>query len=97
MATKSKLEQAVEKQIENLNDAQREIVKSQFAVFKKNRERLASIDAKLDAINARPASSVEEVRRKQSERSTLAYEHNQLSIANSKIAAELFNFLTEQP
>ena len=96
MATKSKLEQAVERQSESLNDAQRELVRSQFAIYKKNKERLAWIESRLDAVNSRPAASLEEVRRKQAERSTLAYEHNQLSTANSRIASELIDFFKEQ-
>lgn len=96
MATKSKLEQAVEKQAETLNEAQRRIVSDQLSIYKKNKDRITWIEARLKAVNARPAASLEEVRSKQAERSTLTYEHTQLSIANSKIASELFGFMKEQ-
>lgn len=95
MATKSKLEQAVERQIENLNDAQRELVKSQLSVYKRNSARLAQVEAELNAWNSRRAVTTEEVRVKQSQRATLSHEINQLSTANSRIAAELFDFLKE--
>lgn len=93
--TKSKLEQAVEKQAEKLNDAQRELVRSQLSVYKRNNARLAQVESELNAWNARQAVTTEEVRLKQSQRATLSHEINQLSTANSKIAAELFEFLKE--
>ena len=95
MATKSKLEQAVEKRAASLNEAQREIVLSQLSVYKQNSARLAKISDELVAVNARTTVTRDEVRMKQSDRASLAYEQNQLSIANSKIAFDLFNFMEE--
>jgi len=93
--TKSKLEQAVESRVRNLNDAQRELALSQFSAYKKNRARLADIESQLDVLDARAPSSVEEVRFRQSQRSALAYEKAHLLTANSRIAAELFRFMEE--
>ena len=91
--TKSKLELAVEQHAESLNAAQRELVMSQFATYKRNRAQMADIDSKLKMVNAMTTTTREELRAKQSERSTLSYEYNQLATANSKIAAELFRQL----
>lgn len=93
MATKSKLEQAVEKQASSLNDAQRELVMSQFSVYKRNKARLAEIDAKLSLMGSKAISNIDELRFSQTQRSSLAYEKNQLETANSQIATELFNYL----
>lgn len=95
MATKSKLEQAVEKRAEELNDAQREIVKSQLSVYRRNCAMLAKAESELNAWNAMPTTTREEVRIKQSQRATLSHEINQLSTANSRIAAELFELVKE--
>lgn len=95
MATKSKLEQAVEKRAASLNEAQRELVLSQLAVYKRNNARLAQVESELNAWNSRKCVTTEEVRVKQSQRATLSHEINQLSTANSKIAAELFDFMKE--
>lgn len=95
MATKSKLEQAVERQAENLNDAQRELVMSQLSVYKKNLSRLSRIESELAAVNAVQPTTREEVRAKQAQRASLTYEHGQLTTSNSRIAAELFEFMKE--
>jgi len=95
MATKSKLEQAVEARASSLNEAQRELVMSQLAVYKKNIARLTFIESEIDTINSIPTASREEVRSKQAYRASLSYEHNQLTTANSKIAADLFEFMKE--
>jgi len=96
MATKSKLEQAVEQRAADLNDAQRELVMSQFSVYKKNAARISQINDQLDAVNARTVTTRDEVREKQAFRASLTYEQTQLTTANSKIAAELFVFLKEE-
>lgn len=95
MATKSKLEQAVESNAANLNAAQRELVMSQFSVYKQNAARIAQISMQLETLNTEQATTLQEVREKQSARASLAYEHGQLSTANSKIATELFGLLKE--
>ena len=96
MATKSKLEQAVEEQIASLNGAQRELVMFQLSVYKRNNARLSQIESELAAVNARRTETREDVRMKQAERSALTYEHGQLSTANSRIAGELFDFLGDR-
>lgn len=94
MATKSKLEQAVDSRAENLNDAQREIVLSQFSIYKSNKQRINEIDSQMAMLEPHNAHSVNEVQFRQSQRTALAYERNQLATANSRIATELFTLLS---
>jgi hypothetical protein len=94
MSTKSKLEQAVENQIANLNDAQRELVLSQFSIYKQNKAAIAEIDSKLPLLEPKYAHSIDEVKMQQTQRMSLTYERNQLATANSKIATELFALLS---
>ena len=96
MATKTRLEKAVEQQVSKLNDAQKELALSQLGIYKQNSARIADIDAKLDAINATSAPTMDSFRYKQSQRTTLAYERSQLAMANSKIASDLFDFLEDK-
>ena len=96
MATKSKLEQAVEQRAASLDDAQREIVLSQLSVYKHNRQRISDIKDRLVAIDAAGASTLEEGRFKQTQRASLAYEKNQLETANSQIASDLFGMMKEE-
>ena len=95
MATKTKLVQAVEKQAEKLNDAQKELVKAQLSTYKRNSDRLAQIESQLRSMDVGTAASRDEAGYRQSQRASLAYEHSQLLTANSKIAADLFDFLEE--
>ena len=95
MATKTNLEQAVRNQADNLNPAQREIVLSQFGIYKQNKARLVEIRTQLDIINAKPPATMEEVKFIQSQRASLVYEQNQLTTANCRIASDLFNQLKE--
>lgn len=96
MATKSKLEQAVERQIGGLNDAQKELVRSQLSVYRRNDARLAQIESEQKAASASQAATREAARERQAKRASLAYEHGQLSTANARIAAELFEFLGDR-
>ena len=96
MATKSKLEQAVDKRAAMLGDAQRELVLSQFSVYKQNKQRLADIKDRMVSIDSVGTATLEEVRFKQAQRASLAYEKNQIETANSKIAADLFELLKEE-
>ena len=96
MATKTKLEQAVEEQASSLNDARRELVLSQFSIYKRNRARMFEIESSLKMISARQTSTGDEVKVKHAERSSLSYEYNQLATANSRIASELFDLLGER-
>jgi len=90
---KSKLEQAVEARAGALNDAQRELVLSQFSTYKRNKARMAEIESKLKMLDSKDTVTRDELRMKQAERSTLTYELNQLATANSRISAELFEQL----
>ena len=92
---KSKLELAIERHVDVLNDAQRELVLSQFSIYKQNKARLADIKSEMDRADSRQATTLDEVRAKQTTRSTLSYEYNQLATANSRIASDLFKFLEE--
>lgn len=94
--SKSKLEIAVEKHAGRLGDAQRELVKSQFSIYKQNKARLAEIKDRLKTVDAMQTVTLDEVRAKQAQRSSLSYEYNQIATANSRIAAELFDFLEER-
>lgn len=96
MATKSKLEAAIEAHASSLNDAQGEIVRSQFSVYKANNARMDELSSQLAAINSGHAATREEVRAKQADRASVSYEYNQLATANSRIAAELFDLLGER-
>lgn len=95
MATKTNLEQAIRKQANNLNDAQREIVLSQFGVFKQNKERLSEIKSQLAMLGKKPPATLDEVKFIQSQRAALVYEQNQLTTANNQIASSLFEQLEE--
>ena len=94
--TKTNLEQAVRKQADSFNDAQREIVLSQFAVYMQNKGRLAEIKSQLVMLGSKPPATLDEVKFVQSQRAALVYEQNQLSTANSRIASDLFNQLKEE-
>lgn len=96
MATKSKLEKAIDEQADKLNHAQAELVRSQYETYMRNKRRMAELDQMLKAANANRAVTREEIRALQAERSTIAYEYNQLSTANSRIQAELFNQLSDE-
>lgn len=93
MATKSKLEQAVEKKAASFDDAQREIALSQLSSFKQNKQRIADLKSQISVIDATKTNTVDEVRLKQSQRASIAFEKGQLEVANSKIAADLFNMM----
>ena len=86
MATKSKLEKAVEDRVSSLNEAQRELVLSQLSDFKRNKGRIAEIEDALVTSGRHPSA----------ERSMLATERAQLVTANNEIAAKLFNQLKDE-
>ena len=83
MATKTKLEKAIEKGASELNDAQREIVLSQFSEYKKNKARILEIETTLRTSGRDPSV----------QRSMLATERTQLISTNSEIADRLFKQL----
>ena len=96
MATKTKLEKAIEAQVDSLSAAQRELVLSQFSIYKRNRTRLTELDSALKAISLMKTTTLEELRCKQAERSALTYEYSQLATTNSRISRELFEFLEQR-
>ncbi len=90
LATKSKLEQAVEKQASCLNDAQRHLVMSQFSDYKENKARISEIDDRIEMMDVQVLANPELEKLKLAQRSTLVSERNQLKEANAAIAAKLF-------
>lgn len=93
MATKSKLETAVEKHAGRLNDARRELVLSQFSVYKRNRARILQIEETLGLMDAQPVSGPDGARVHLAQRTALASERNGLVEANNAIASSLFSQL----
>lgn len=83
VATKTKLERAVEERASELPDAQREIVLAQFAVYKANRLRIAEIDDALKLSGRDPGDA----------RSRLCTERSQLTMTNTEIMSKLFDQL----
>lgn len=92
MATKSKLERAVEQQASNLNPAQKELVMSQFSTYKWNKSRIECIEDSLRVIDSTHLDK-EKADMLLGKRDSLVSERNQLSIANSNISAKLFEQL----
>ena len=93
VATKSKLEQAVEKQAANLNDAQRALLLSQFDTYKQNKARLAEIDDHIGMLDVQNLASHDNEKIRLARRATLVSEKSQLQAANSTISANLFDQL----
>ena len=69
-----------------MDPAQRELMLSQFALYKKNRIRIREIEDRQAAMAASPVSD-------KSERAALSIEHNQLSMANSRIFRDIYELL----
>lgn len=90
LATKSKLEQAVEKQASCLNNAQRHLVMSQFSDYKDNKARISEIDDRLGMMDVQILANPEQEKLKLAQRSNLISERSQLKEANASIAAKLF-------
>jgi len=96
MATKSKLEQAVEKQASDLNEAQKELVKSQFSEFKRNKARIMQIDDILESPVAAQESDGDKAKLQIAKRMALTSERSQLVTTNNEIASTLFNQLRDE-
>lgn len=90
MATKSKLEQAVERQASCLNDAQREIVLAQFSTYKRNKSRISQIEDAIAIADMQPSLMPEKAQVHLAHRASLVSERSQLVEANNEIAAKLF-------
>ena len=95
MATKSKLEQAVERQASKLNDAQRELLLSQFSVYKRNNARISEIEDALGFKGVRFGDG-RETAAFLAQRAALATERSQLVSANNEIASRLFTQLKDE-
>ena len=95
MATKSKLERAIEERISGFNDAQRELVLSLFAAYKKNKARLLQIEDELSKCNMQASLQPEKVQLVQ--RASLVSEKSMLIETNSTIASRLFDLLKDEP
>ena len=95
MATKSKLEQAVEKQASDLNEAQKELVKSQFSEYKKNKDRIMQIDDLLGVPVVAQSPDSEKAKIQIANRMALTSERSQLVSTNNELASTLFNQLSD--
>jgi hypothetical protein len=90
---KTKLERAVETQASELNDAQRELVLSQYRDYKRNRERISRIDETLKMIDLQPVVGPDGAKVHLASRMQLADERSRLMEVNNGIAAKLFEQL----
>lgn len=93
MATKSKLEQAVEKQASCLNDAQKALLLSQFDTYKQNKAKIADIDDRIGMLDVQMLANPDTERLRLARRATLVSEKSQLQEVNSTISAKLFDQL----
>lgn len=95
VATKSKLERAVEDGASKMNDAQREIVMSQFRDYKRNKARISEIDGEISAQVHFPAGS-DAMKAQLARKMSLDNERALLVKANNEIAAKLFEQLADK-
>ena len=93
MATKSKLEQAVERQASCLNDAQKGLLLSQFDTYKRNKAKISEIDDQLGMMDVQALANPDTERLRLARRATLVSEKSQLQEVNSTISAKLFDQL----
>jgi len=96
VATRSKLEQAIKDHAESLNDAQRELVMSQFSDLKRNKERIAKIEETLKMMDAQPVVGPDGTKVHLAQRMSLASERSQLIETNNSIASALFSQLKDK-
>ena len=96
MATRSKLEQAVEKKATDLNEAQQELVRSQFTEYKKNKARISQIEDLLGTAHIANTSDPEQAKVHIANRMALASERSQLVTTNNEIASTLFDQLRDE-
>lgn len=93
MATKSKLERAVERQAATLNDAQKELILSQFAIYKRSKARIADVENKIAVIDMQKSLVPEKAKMQLAQRASLVSERSLLVEGNNEIAAKLFEQL----
>lgn len=87
---RSELELAVEKQAGDLQDAQRELVLSQFGTYMWNLGRMRDIEAELEGLDIDVEQDPKVFRNKLALKKTLTVERNQLATANNSISSKLF-------
>ena len=95
MATKSKLERAVEERAKTLNDAQRELLLSQFRTYKDNKARIVALENRIGVLDVQNLANPDKEKLRLAERSSLVMEKSQLTEVNDGIAANLFKHLKE--
>lgn len=86
--SKSKLEAAIARQAAKLDEAQRELVMSQYSTYKWNKSRMTQIEQQLHLMDVRPGA--EDMKTQVYIRKALTSERNQLATANNSIASKLF-------
>ena len=93
MGRKTNLERALESGMSGLNDAQRELVREQYATYRQNKRRIAEIR---DALSAKPATPVSTsgMQAAYAHRAALNDELARLMTVNNDIADRLFNQLS---
>jgi len=91
MATKSKLEQAIERQARDLPEAQRELVLSQFSTYKWNKRRMDELQDQLKLMDRQPPPADPAAYKTfVQHRKAITSERTQLSNANNSISSKLF-------
>lgn len=95
MATKSKLERAVEERAKTLNDAQRGILLSQFNTYRENKAKIAELEGRIGMLDVQNLANPDKEKMRLAKRSSLVMEKVQLVEVNDKIAANLFKQLKE--
>ncbi len=93
MATKSKLERAVEKQAATLNEAQKELILAQFSIYKRGKAKIAEVENKIAVIDMQKSLVPEKAKMQLAQRASLVSERSLLVEANNEIAAKLFEQL----
>lgn len=90
--TKSILETAVKKGAAKLNDAQKAIVFAQFADYKSNKARILQIENALSLLSSQHKDGKSEI----AYAASLVNERTQLIDVNGRIAARLFDQLSDR-
>lgn len=92
LLAKSKLEKAIEEAISGLNDAQRQLVLTQFSDWKRNKARIAEIE---DLLRLRQSSATSSSARA-AQRAELMAERTQLMDLNGRILVRLSEQLPDR-
>lgn len=89
MATKTKLEQAVEAQAKELSAAERELVMAQLSTYMWNKRRMGEIEDQIKLIALKPADEPKNIKAQVSLRKQLMSERHQLTTENISITTKL--------